>query len=213
MGILNLRQEDLNKTMNDSIILQQIYPGLGYSNLIEFTIGQTMRYCQRHNFDYKLDVSNVVDWPPENGGWAKLLLIRDALEKYKYVVWLDADAMIVDMDADLRDAVSDGIGVTQNHFPEHHNVGMLYVRSSLAVTKFFDAWIAEYPGYDFWREQRVFNDMVLLYPDLVHTIPDKYNSCWNNNYCDDRIVATFHGCGNWQERLELMKKEARGELK
>ena len=56
-------------------------------------------YAQRH------DLSVVLTSEPLNGtrppSWGKLQLIRELMDSYEYVFWVDADAIIVDLDRDL----------------------------------------------------------------------------------------------------------------
>jgi hypothetical protein len=192
--------------MNDAIILQQIYPKGGYENLISYSFSTTMSYCNKHHIDYQFTNSKVNDnWELGQGGWAKLLLVKNALKKYKYVVWMDADTIIIDESKDMREAVSNGIGVTWHANPEpHYNVGMLYFVKDLSVTRFLDEWISRFPGYDNWFEQRVFNDMSQLYPDVVSRISCMWNSWFGHEEFINPVVASFHDCGPWQKRIKLM---------
>jgi hypothetical protein len=192
--------------MNDAVIIQQTYPNGGYENLIQYTLPTTLSYCNKHKVDYQFTNSVVNDeWQMGQGGWAKLLLIQKALEKYQYVVWMDADTIIVNESEDIRCAVKQGIGATFHQKPEpHFNVGMLYMVNSDDVRWMIRNWIYKYPGYDNWYEQRIFNDMISFYPNIVYKIEPKWNSWFGHEESENPVVASYHDCGPWQRRIKLM---------
>lgn len=196
--------------MNDTILIQQCYPGMGYEKMIELTKPRNISYCNQWKMDYQVQIDAVVpEWPPEVGGWAKLELIRRALEQgYQYVIWLDADALIYDLQTDLREACPRGIGACYHRIPQlhHWNVGVMYLQGMPGMLKFIEDWIACYPGDgDGWNEQGVFNRLGRK-SKLVHTVSDKWNATLNVNMVPDAVVLGYHGCGNAQQRFDLMKQ-------
>ena len=194
--------------MNDAIIIQQVYPGMGYEAMLELTKPRNISYCNQWHMDYQVQIDAVVpEWPISAGGWAKLVLIQRALDKgYKYVIWLDADALIYDTDTDLREACPDGIGACWHRIPQlhHWNVGVMYMQNTGAVREFVYNWIEKYPGdNDGWNEQGVFNRMGKK-SRIIHTLSDKWNATLNVNIVPDAVVLGYHGCGNASQRLQLM---------
>jgi len=99
-------------------------------------------------------------------------------------VWLDADALIWDMKADLRDAYQEmggaSIGACQHPGPPAHlNVGVEYWRNTEVAREFAVAWLAEMDRpHDGWLEQGVFNKMVSApeWAGTVVRISDKWNA-------------------------------------
>lgn len=54
-----------------------------------------LRYCQKHDYDYIFKESYDSDLPIY---WHKMLMIRDYLKYYDYVMWLDSDTIICNYD-------------------------------------------------------------------------------------------------------------------
>ena len=125
---------------------------------------------------------------------------------YEYIVWLDPDALIKDLNTDLRLGCVDGIGVCWHRIPQlhHWNVGVMYVKNSIESKKFIDEWIETYPGITGWMEQGEFNRLAMQ-RKVVQTISDRWNATLNYSMVPDAVVLGFHGYGSAQQRLEAMK--------
>lgn len=192
------------------VILQQVYPDLGMEPMLALTRTRHQKYADMHNFEYMPLVSDgPVQYNPLMGGWAKVSYILSALEHHvDTAVWLDADAFIADMDADLRGGCPEHIGAVKFFPPqswgEHWNVGVLYLRNNGATLEFVNKWLLRYPGPEFGREQAVFNE---LGKDFVTTLPSKWNYTLNRHFdCNAPIVRGFHGSGTNEQKLALMKE-------
>ncbi len=61
-------------------------------------------YCQKHGYDY-IEDETVYD-KSRPIAWSKILLIQKYLDKYDYIVWIDADAMIMNFDHKLEDKIT-----------------------------------------------------------------------------------------------------------
>jgi len=203
--------------MNDTIIIQQVYSNSDYLDMVKMTIQRHLDYCNKHKMDLHLEYGNVIpEYPIEYGGWAKVELIKARLNPsllYKHVIWLDADAVIVDMSADLRDACpkSEGVGMTRNPLPfPHFNVGMMYITNGETVRRFVREWLTWYPGpINGWHEQAMLNIMQLIptYQGILCEIDFKYNSCKDaGTQVDKPVVQAFHGAGSGYERYTKMRE-------
>lgn len=199
--------------MNDAVLIQQIYPGRGMERLLDLTEGLHRKYCEQHEFDYQVERQNVVaEWSWEGGAWTKVeLLHRALLRGYSFVVWLDADAMIVDPEIDLREACrgAGSVGAVKFYAPftwgDHYNTGALYLENSSTTRKFVDDWLAGYPGPEKQREQGVFN---ALSEGRVTELP----SAWN--YTLDRhfgitypVVRGYHSIRSIEGKYQAMKED------
>jgi hypothetical protein len=198
--------------MNDAVIIQQVYPGRGYEPLIELTRQRNVDYCAAHNFDLQIVIDGVIDVPVDLGGWSKVELVRRALVAgYRYVVWLDADAVIKNLLADLRDALpAGGIGCVwhRNSMYDHWNVGVMYFRNTKGTLDFIREWQAQAPGVDQWHEQSIYNSMAndIKWACVIRTLDPIWNSTTVNAPCDNPVIMAFHGCGDAQKRLNLMRE-------
>ena len=199
--------------MNNALLIQQVYPLEvdSYLPMLELTRERNKAYCLRWQMDYQCleSASSAKYADAEAGAWAKVELIKFALAKgYTYIIWLDADAMIKDLDTDLRDGCIDGIGACWMRIPQlhHWNVGVLYVTNTPSVTDFIDEWLAGYPGLgDGWKEQGVFNKLAMK-SKVVQTVSDRWNATINYTMCPDAVVLGFHGDGGTNQRYEHMKQ-------
>lgn len=197
--------------MSDTILIQQIYPDTPGVRLFDLTRDHHRNYCNDWGIDYRC----IIDDPaPEldnkYGSWGKVRLVCDALLEYDQVIWLDADTLIKDIKADLRDAIEWGkVGACWQRIPQfpqgHWNVGALYVSSTMETIEFFQNWIAAYPPPpDGWLEQGIFNRMGRE-TGLVVTLSDKWNATLDVSMVPDAIVLGFHGQGNPEYRYNIMK--------
>lgn len=198
----------------NAVLLQQCWSGdvsgIGdYEPLLELTRARNEEYCKCHGFDFET-LTGTLD--PKyadinKGGWVKVEMIQRALAKgYEHVVWLDVDALIKDLDTDLRDGCPKGIGACWMRIPQlnHWNVGVLYLTNTQEVRNFVDEWLAMYPGEKQWMEQGVFNKLAMK-SKVVETISDRWNATLNYNIVPDAVVLGYHGNGHAKQRLEMMK--------
>lgn len=196
--------------MNNAILIQHSYPGAGYEPMLDLTRKHNEAYCKKYDIDFQCEVYASEAFPISQGAWLKIELIKQALELgYQYVAWLDADAMIIDTETDLRDAIQPRkVGACWCRIPQlnHWNVGVLYVQNSEETRAFINEWLASYPPpADGWFEQGVFNRMGKQ-SRVVETISDKWNATIDVNMVPDAVVLGFHGQGNAQQRYEMMKE-------
>lgn len=203
--------------MNDTLIIQQVYPSTVSDPLLELSkeyleLNKQANepYCEKHQMDYWSIMENLN--PQAAGGfgsWTKIPLILRGLEAgYKNVIWLDVDAVIWRVEVDLREACApDHIGVCYHRIPQlhHWNVGVGYYGNSERVQQFVRDWFDGYPGLgDGWAEQGVFNKLGMR-DDIVQTISDKWNSTIQYTEVPDAVVIAYHGAGNPRERYRLVQ--------
>ena len=196
--------------MKNAILLQQVYPGLGYDEVMQINEARNIEYCKRHGMDYQCVYLNPLpNSDPVKGSWGKVKLIQDAMtEGYDFIFWLDADTLIADMSIDLRNAVEPfHIGACWQRIPQlnHWNVGALYIDNCPETREFIDKWLARYPGKPQWLEQGAFNEMAMLDKTVV-TISDRWNSTVDVSYVPDAVVLGFHGQGDAAFRSKLIKE-------
>lgn len=199
--------------MKNAILLQQAWDGnvagLGdYRLMLELTRQRNEEYCKQHRFDF---------WPlvgtldpkysdVKRGGWVKIEMILDAMQKgYKYIVWLDPDTLIKDLEEDLRNGC-DGIGACWHRIPQlnHWNVGALYIENSDEAYEFTKDWLKAFPGERQWMEQGEFNKLAMK-RTIVKTISDRWNSTLNYSMVPDAVVLGFHGNGDGVARLKMIQ--------
>lgn len=108
------------------------------------TTANKYRYCVRHG--YTLIAHTRTLFPARPTAWSKILAIRDALKAHDIVLWTDADAAIVDQEADLSRWCSEPeiemIIAAENGSVGyvHGNSGVLIFRRTERVFKLLDDW-------------------------------------------------------------------------
>jgi hypothetical protein len=78
--------------------------GIGpHVDLLAITVPPLRSYAVRHGYDLvvRTEVSGLTR-PPS---WAKVVLLRELLDTYDVVVWIDADAIVVDPTGDIAPGV------------------------------------------------------------------------------------------------------------
>lgn len=106
-------------------------------------------YCARHGFDFRSIMTRQV--PQRRPEWEKVHAIGAALQAgYELVIWLDADTLIVDPDADLREAIPEGcdlaarkllyhlLGRSIQQFGPLFNFGVVILRNTPASKRFLE---------------------------------------------------------------------------
>ena len=199
----------------DTLLIQTACGSGDHALQIGLTALRNMTYCRDHKIDFQTiysDIDNYDSTKPEEIGWGKLAIIRKAMEvkRYKNIFYLDTDTIIADLSKDLREAcVPDKIGAVWHELKQggailkHWNVGVLAVSNTEKTRKFFDDWLAQFPGTTAfpWYEQGVFNR---LGEDqgIIHTLGAEWNSVDYVNPCTRPIIMGFHG---YADRLNVMK--------
>jgi hypothetical protein len=121
-------------------------------------------YGQRHGWDvvacYSVDLA--AGRPPS---WAKIPLVLNLLDTYEWVWWIDADAIIVDLDRDVMADIdaSEGAIWLARHPQERReeqsvlNAGVFLVRRDARVIDFLNAvWNAEqFIDHNWWENAAI----------------------------------------------------------
>lgn len=183
-------------------------------------------YCRAHLMDYYCIMGDVhpEQWP---GGWNKIWLIIEALERgYPFVAYLDSDAVVWNMDCDIRNALPPDkfIGacfhnpenseyLRQLSIPPHYNVGVLYFRNSPDTLAFCREWAGMFPGDPRWMEQGAFNELVTgKYSHLFTRVDDTWNATVNVNDTPAPNVRAWHGIWPPMKRMAFMKDALREDF-
>ncbi len=141
-----IEAEDLKGTMLKVLMLRGC--DLAQAALAKITIPAMRRYADRHLCELRVVTKTTVDRHP---AWMKIPSIREALtEEFDFVLWLDADALIVRSDVDVRTAIHPTADLQLSwHGPEttdwqappelppHFNAGVLLIRVSSWSKDFF----------------------------------------------------------------------------
>jgi hypothetical protein len=141
--------------------------------LLEMTAPVLSRYAERYGYDaivlrHRLDPSR----PPS---WDKVLLLRALVRRYDLVVWIDADAVVVDDAPDIGAALRPRRFL---HLVEHHidhqrvpNAGVLTFTGGRRSALFLDRVWAErrFVNHQWWENAAMLH--LLGYRDVLGMRP------------------------------------------
>jgi galactosyl transferase GMA12/MNN10 family len=169
-------------------------------------------YARRFGWDLVLSTEPLA--PERPGSWSKIPLLQQLLERYELVWWIDADAVIVDLEPDIAAAVHPGADVYlvahaqgRDELAVVPNAGVMLLRRSPFTRDFLDAvWASEqHIDHNWWENAAVIE---LLGQSLVPPFPvvdptsrwrdrvDQLDLCWNSvpGYCESSSpVVNHHG--------------------
>ena len=72
------------------------------AELLALALPRLQEYAERHGYDVVIGNGEAEGRAP---AWAKVRLIRRMLDSYDLVLWIDADALILDTTRDIADEV------------------------------------------------------------------------------------------------------------
>jgi hypothetical protein len=97
------------------------------------------KYCAIHGYDFIDDESVYDETRPHS--WSKIRLMQKYLPLYDYVVWIDADAMIINKEHKIQDKINAMMGnkdimVVKPFFGI--NLGVIFLRNSITTMKMLE---------------------------------------------------------------------------
>jgi hypothetical protein len=111
-------------------------------------------YAERHGYDLVTSTAAPPERPP---AWAKVPLIRSTLDDHDLVLWIDADAVIVDGSEDIADALAPDaqLALVQHRRDDEliPNTGVMVWRSGEFARSLLDRmWAAkQYIDHPWWE--------------------------------------------------------------
>lgn len=130
-----------------------------YRSLLSRSALSFERYAERWGWDLVLSTEDLADGRPAS--WATVSLLRSLLDEYDWVLWLDADVVIVDLDADISIEIQDDKDL---YLVEHPwlgqytaNFGVVLLRSCAWSRAFLDqVWaLDQYAEHPWWENAAV----------------------------------------------------------
>lgn len=138
------------------------------------------RYADRHGYDVSIhDRADASGRPP---AWAKVVLVRELLDRYDVVLWIDADAAVTDASADIAELLGprDLMALVAHTTPEGDdpipNCGVWLLRSHRATRRFLDrVWASTaYVEHRWWENAAVLDLLGYELEPRVHlTAPSR----------------------------------------
>lgn len=204
-------------------LIQYATNGGEYYDMLKLTINRNCDYCAKFGAEMLPGTRSLCEG--KRGGWTKLQMIINALEKgFKRIVYLDVDVIIRDLSFNLFDkaelcttgigaaigVANSAIGLTKHDNginPVHWNTGVMFIESSPEVLEFFKKWNNEPENNNPWMEQLPLQDLAFKYPNLICRVDNKFNAQPGVCPSDEVVIRSFHGM---PDRLNLMKEYLKG---
>jgi hypothetical protein len=140
--------------------------GVGpHAELLEMTGPTFAGFADRHG--YELHLFDADPAPDRPAPWGKIRLLQDLLGSYDEVLWIDADAVVVDSTDDITDSLSpdDLMALAAHVTPEGENPipnsGVWLVRKDATITEFLDAvWDStQFIDHKWWENAAVLTQL------------------------------------------------------
>lgn len=186
--------------------------GTEYKEITKYSRENKILYAKKHGYYFIEDESIYIEGAKEIP-WYKILLILKYLDKYDYIVWMDADLLVMNNEIKLEDIIEkySNYSIICGNCPRMINTGMLFVKNNDFSKQFLmDVFNNVYdPASD--PSERYYNyeqgSFINLW-DKNHleskiyikiTNPREMNSYWYNYHYGDFIL---HGAGIRGEMLK-----------
>jgi hypothetical protein len=129
-------------------------------------------YAERHGYELVTTTQGDPRRPP---AWAKVPMLREALKTYDLVLWIDADAVIVDGSHDIADELEPDrfLGLVRHGEQHVPNTGVMLWRAGALAAELLDRT---------WRSQRLINhpwwENAALLAALGYNLPSALEPRW-----------------------------------
>ncbi len=197
--------------------------GIGeHERLLNLTRKNTELYAAKFGYDVDLRVSTLE--PSRPAAWSKVLLISEELMKYKYVLWLDADTVVVNAREDFTKLTSRykplALVAHKYHGQTFPNTGVMSIRSTFITRRLFRRiWTMDHYLNHKWWENAAFLELLGYKTDVEPLIQTKKTSLnrrinwlkndWNSMGLDpssDPIIKHYPGVRN-DDRFRFMSED------
>ena len=193
-----------------------------HNKFLKVTMPTLYRYGEVFDMDvarYELDATD----PPLRSSWQKIMLLRNKLDAgYQGVLWVDADAMFVRFDEDIRDLAQPGWNWVHNRYvgkpwlcvpctgvvavtPEA--IGTLDVLWQMRDEHLDAPWVEQSAAHELFAWQNFSG--ALADPDGQHELPARWNST-PESPADNPVIfhaASYDYC-TFDSRLDLLIQRA-----
>lgn len=179
-------------------------------------------YCDKHGYEYK--AYDAVEYNVPHY-WTKVFLVKDLLEKYDYVMWIDSDAMF---ETEEPIECGESFFVISKDKPQHRipapmNTGVFIVKNCTLGKQFMEEWgnsynpkrwkktpdnkwlcVGQWSGDDYEQGSCVMLLQKQCYKG--HTVVDWH--VLNNHFYSGFKGRVMHFCGSFGKRM--FRKALRG---
>lgn len=177
-----------------------------FSEIGSLCVQSIMRYCREHP-EYRFVSSYIPDDYSLPPSWYKLGLIQKHLPAHDFVLWVDADALIVGSN-DLLGLMSNEATINICEDSNGLNCGVVGWRNcpeAFELLTRLESMSSEFKDHPWW-EQKALHTIVESDPEAVNVnlVPKEIMNAYEFDLCSKTQILHFPGMGD--DRLEAMKK-------
>ncbi len=153
-------------------------------------------YAKKHGYAFHTSALGFLEasWMRRPPAWHKIKLLQRHLPQYDWVMWSDADAVVVDMDQGLEQFLDDRYDIILAKDGLGINTGNMFLRNTPWTANFLQrVWDeAKDPNHPWWENQAIIE--LLDDPETAsHVRVDLYPKY--NHYVDNPNAFILHFAG------------------
>ena len=187
--------------------------GEEYKQVVQYCILSLHKYCEKHNYPLITDETYVIE--DRDYMWSKVPLLRRTLPNYDYVIWIDADIMIMNHETKLEHLIDLYLGNRQMMLAfdcgNQINTGFWVLRNSQYTKDILDIIqnIPEIAGN--FHEQGVLTELYIKknlfnlkkHTRIISEVNQRiFNATIYNYVCGDFLIH-FLGIRKWDNLSRL----------
>lgn len=177
-------------------------------------------YAKRHRYEFEYFLYNDDDLKPRDIYWMKYQFILNNLDKYDYIVWLDADTYIMNFDNKLEiylnSYLTRNFSIAITKFDSDFDLGVMFIKNSKWTKEFFEILQKNYDyskdsDWDHIGFKNIYNSNLFNSVDRINIIPsEKSPSLLIDNFSYDKCFilhfAGYYKKSSSMDMLNLMEK-------
>lgn len=107
----------------------------------KFVYPTVNKYCKKHNFDL-IHYDSKLDELDRAPNWQKILILQKHIDEYDWLIWLDADILIMNHRIDLKDYIPTRYKMLvydpfENNSEKNFNTGFFFLKGKNEWSKFY----------------------------------------------------------------------------
>jgi hypothetical protein len=166
-------------------------------------------YCDAHGYTY-VRYRDLID-PHRIATWNKLIAVQRELSAFEWVLWLDADALIVNRKHKIEDVITQYEGGKEMLFSSDNQglcAGVFLAKNTEWVHTFLSAilLLGELPDCGHLYEQKTISSLYQLFPNVrerIGLIPDSVIQYPYSEFNRNAFIMHYWAISNPFERAEV----------
>lgn len=163
------------------------------------------RYCRRHGYAFACETTGFD--ASRKPHWSKILFLRKHLPQFDWLVWLDADTLIMNPAIPAHSFLADDVDLIISEDWKGINTGVMFIRNTPWSLGFLDRIWDQTGFFDHgWAEQAALRHLLSISAvdrQHVRVVPHTQFNTYPPDYRQGDFLLHFSGL---PDRLSLMRK-------